>query len=53
MDKSSTVLTILLAALLLHESITPLKGMGVVMIGAGTFLMIERKQTSGAVSDGR
>ena len=52
-DKSSTVLTILLAALLLHESITPLKGMGVVMIGAGTFLMIERKQTSGAVSDGR
>lgn len=52
-DKSSTVLTILLAALLLHEPITLLKGVGVVLIGAGTFLMIERKQTSGAVSGGR
>lgn len=52
-DKSSTVLTILLAALLLHEPITPLKGVGVVLIGAGTFLMIERKQTSGAFSGGR
>ena len=52
-DKSSTVLTILLAALLLHEPITPLKGVGVVLIGAGTFLMIEWKQTSGAFSGGR
>ena len=52
-DKSSTVLTILLAALLLHEPITPLKGAGVVLIGVGTFLMIERKQSSAAVSGGR
>ena len=52
-DKSSTVLTILLAALLLHEPITPLKGAGVVLIGVGTFLMIERKQTSNAASGGR
>ena len=52
-DKSSTVLTILLAALLLHEPVTPLKGVGVVLIGVGTFLMIERKQSSAAVSGGR
>ena len=52
-DKSSTVLTILLAALLLHEPITMLKGLGVALIGLGTLLMIERKQTSGASSGGR
>ena len=43
-DKSSTVLTILLAFLLLGEPIGPFQGLGVVLIGAGTFLMIEKKQ---------
>ena len=43
-DKSSTVLTILLAALLLGEPIGLFQGIGVVLIGAGTFLMIEKKQ---------
>ena len=42
-DKSSTVLTILLAFLLLHESFTWGKAVSVVMIGAGTLLMISRK----------
>ena len=42
-DKSSTVMTILLAALLLGESVTLTRGIGVVLIGAGTFLMIEKK----------
>ena len=42
-DKSSTVMTILLAALLLGESVTLTKGIGVVLIAAGTFLMIEKK----------
>lgn len=42
-DKSSTVLTILLAFILLQEPITLPKGIGVVLIGAGTFLMIEQK----------
>ena len=42
-DKSSTVLTILLAFLLLGEPIGPFQGIGVVLIGAGTFLMIEKK----------
>lgn len=42
-DKSSTVMTIMLAAVFLGEAITPLKGIGVVLIGAGTYLMIERR----------
>ena len=44
-DKSSTVLTILLAFVFLHESISPPKGIGVALIAAGTFLMIEKKET--------
>ena len=50
-DKSSTVLTILLAFLLLGEPIGLFQGIGVVLIGAGTFLMIKKKPdaSSGAV----
>lgn len=47
-DKSSTVLTILLAALLLGEAITPAKAAGVILIGLGTLLMIEKKQGTAA-----
>ena len=43
-DKSSTVLTILLAFLLLGEPIGLFQGLGVVLIGVGTFLVIEKKQ---------
>ena len=43
-DKSSTVLTMLLAFLLLGEPIGLFQGLGVVLIGVGTFLMIEKKQ---------
>ena len=42
-DKSSTVLTIVLAFVFLHETISLVKAAGVVLIAAGTFLMIERK----------
>lgn len=42
-DKSSTVLTILLAAILLGEGITLYSGIGVALIAIGTFLMIEKK----------
>ena len=49
-DKSGTVLTILLAFLLLGESVTPLKGIGAVLIGIGTLMMIEKKHSSGAAS---
>ena len=41
--KSSTVLTILLAFLLLGEPIGLFQGIGVALIGVGTFLMIEPK----------
>lgn len=42
-DKSSTVLTILLAAVLLGEGITLFSGIGITLIAVGTFLMIEKK----------
>lgn len=42
-DKSSTVLTILLSALLLGEGIGLTRGLGVILIAAGTLLMIEKK----------
>ena len=42
-DKSSTVLTILLAFLLLGEPIGLFQGIGVICIGIGTFLMIEKR----------
>lgn len=43
-DKSSVILTILLAFLFLGEEISMSKAVGVVLIGAGTFLMIEKKK---------
>ena len=42
-DKASVILTMLLAFLFLQEPITPFGGIGVVLIAAGTFLMIEKK----------
>lgn len=45
-DKSSVVFTILLAFIFLQEEINLPKAMGVVLIGMGTFLMIERKDVS-------
>ncbi|MBP3489346.1 MAG: EamA family transporter [Roseburia sp.] len=47
-DKSSTVLTILLAFLILGEEITRWKLLGIIGIGAGTFLMIQKKESDGA-----
>lgn len=44
-DKSSTVLTMALAFIFLHESISSLKFICMVMILAGTLLMIEKKKT--------
>lgn len=44
-DKSSTVLTILLAFIFLGEQITAIKGVAIVLIAIGTFLMIEKKKT--------
>lgn len=47
-DKSSVILTILLAFLFLQEKVNLPKAAGVVLIGAGTFLMIEKKKVSEA-----
>lgn len=49
-DKSSTVLTILLAAILLGEGITLYSGIGIALIAVGTFLMIEKKDVKNDVT---
>ena len=45
-DKSSTVITLILAAIILGESITLVKGVAIVLIAVGTFLMIEKKKST-------
>lgn len=44
-DKSSTVLTILLALIFLQEGISGAKILSVLLIGGGTLLMIDKKDT--------
>ena len=52
-DKSSTVLTILLALIFLGEGISLPKAVAVCVIAAGIFLMIEKKDTAGEKEGGR
>lgn len=52
-DKSSTVLTILLAFILLGEPISLHQAAGVVGIGAGTLLMVSKKETQSEVKGGK
>ncbi len=52
-DKSSTVLTILLAFIFLHEEISLTKAVAVVLIAIGTFMMIEKKDTKPQESKGK
>ncbi len=51
-DKSSTVLAILLAFIFLRESISLAKGIGVALIAAGTLLMIEKDKSGPSKSSG-
>lgn len=44
-DKSSTVLTMFLAFVLLGEDLTWMKAVAMVSIGIGTYMMIQKKQT--------
>lgn len=44
-DKSSTVLTMFLAFVLLGEELTWMKAVAMVYIGIGTYMMIQKKQT--------
>ncbi len=50
-DKSSTILTIVLAFLFLHEEINLCSGMGVVLIAVGTFMMIEKKDVQNSAGE--
>lgn len=43
-DKSSTILTIVLALIFLHEGLSFGKGVSIVLIGVGTMLMITKKE---------
>ena len=43
-DKSSTILTMLMAFILLGEEITLIKGIAMILIGVGTYLMITKKE---------
>lgn len=52
-DKSSTILTVLLAFILLQESISVYGAAGVVLIGLGTFMMIEKKDVKSSGREGR
>lgn len=45
-DKSSTVLTMIFAFIFLGEAITLIKVLAMVLIGLGTYLMIQKKKTS-------
>lgn len=52
-DKSSTVLTMLLAFVFLQEDISPMKVGCMVLIGGGTMLMITRREVSHQEKKGR
>ena len=52
-DKSSTILTILLAFLFLHEAVSLPKIIGVVLIAIGTFLMIEKRDVNPEQAKGK
>lgn len=52
-DKSSTVLTMLLAFIFLGEGITLLKAVSIVIIGVGTYLMIEKKSTQSKTANSK
>lgn len=45
-DKSSTILTILLAAIFLGEQITWIKAAAIILIAIGTYLMIQKKENT-------
>jgi len=46
-DKSSVILTLILAFIFFNEKFTPIKAVCIALIGVGTLLMIEKKKSSG------
>ena len=51
-DKASIILTVLLAFIVLGETVSVLKIIALVLIGAGTFMMIEKKESTKEKSKG-
>ncbi len=51
-DKSSTVLTMVLAIIFLDEMLTPAKIAAILLIGAGTLMMVEKKKGASAKAKG-
>lgn len=47
-DKSSTIITMILAFIFLKEEMTLLKGVCVILIGIGTYMMIDQKESTSA-----
>lgn len=45
-DKSSTILSVLLAVIFLHETVTWIKEICMVLMAAGTFLMVTKQKSS-------
>lgn len=52
-DKSSTILTMILAMIFLGEQITFLKVISIILIGIGTYLMIEKKKDNKQAKDNK
>lgn len=52
-DKSSVILTVVLAFLLLGEPVSLAKAAALVLIGAGTLMMIEKKESAGIKQEGK
>lgn len=52
-DKSSTVLTIILAFIFLHEEINLPKVIGIMLIAVGTFFMLEKKDVTHRPAKGK
>mgnify|MGYP000962525273 CR=1 FL=1 len=52
-DKSSTVLTMMLSFIILGEKLTVLKLIAMALIGTGVCLMVERRKNTSAVPQGR
>lgn len=52
-DKSSTILTIILALIFLGESISILKVVSIILIGIGTYMMIEKKKDDKVSKDNK
>ena len=52
-DKSSTILTMILAIIFLNEKVTILKVVSIILIGFGTYMMIEKKEDNKEIKNNK